>query len=423
MGKTDEKSINNAMGEQNALPSFNMSKYEKKSDKTNYDNLAKKDIKKQKFSLKNIAIFILLAIILMTALFTFKFINFNAMVLIWRINVTRGSDDVNNKSIRYSSFQNGLMRVSNDGVTYVDEYGAVRFTISYNMKEPVYEENDGYFFIADKNAYNFYIFDTDGLVGSNTTTYPIVKISAADGGVLYILQGDENNSYINVYRSNGNPIDIIIKTNLSEDGLPIDISTSSSGEELIVSSVSLSDTDIYTKATYYNFSDAGKNANSKRIVKEFVNEFEDKFLARGYFFNDNNSCLIYDGGVKFVSTVDESNPRIVSDVQFDDRIRSISYNHKYLAMVFEDNKLRVFNDSGNLICDKQIDFDYENFYISDNYVIFIYENRVMIYDTRGRMIFDKEVRGQLQYVAKKKSLLFTELLVGLTDAIECLRFY
>ncbi len=423
MGKTDEKSINNAMGEQNALPSFNMSKYEKKSDKTNYDNLAKKDIKKQKFSLKNIAIFILLAIILMTALFTFKFINFNAMVLIWRINVTRGSDDVNNKSIRYSSFKNGLMRVSNDGVTYVDEYGAVRFTISYNMKEPIYEENDGYFFIADKNAYNFYIFDTDGLVGSNTTTYPIVKISAADGGVLYILQGDENNSYINVYRSNGNPIDIIIKTNLSEDGMPIDISTSSSGEELIVSSVSLSDTDIYTKATYYNFSDAGKNANSKRIVKEFVNEFEDKFLARGYFFNDNNSCLIYDGGVKFVSTVDESNPRIVSDVQFDDRIRSISYNHKYLAMVFEDNKLRVFNDSGNLICDKQIDFDYENFYISDNYVIFIYENRVMIYDTRGRMIFDKEVRGQLQYVAKKKSLLFTELLVGLTDAIECLRFY
>lgn len=423
MGKTDEKSINNAMGEQNALPSFNMSKYEKKSDKTKYDNLAKKDIKKQKFSLKNLAIFILLAIILMTALFTFKFINFNAMVLIWRINVTRGSDDVNNKSIRYSSFKNGLMRVSNDGVTYVDEYGAVRFTISYNMKEPVYEENDGYFFIADKNAYNFYIFDTDGLVGSNTTTYPIVKISAADGGVLYILQSDENNSYINVYRSNGNPIDIIIKTNLSEDGMPIDINTSSSGEELIVSSVSLSDTDIYTKATYYNFSDAGKNANSKRIVKEFVNEFEDKFLARGYFFNDKNSCLIYDGGVKFVSTADESNPRIVSDVQFDDRIRSISYNHEYLAIVFEDNKLRVFNDSGNLICDKQIDFDYENFYISDNYVIFIYENRVMIYDTRGRMIFDKEVRGQLQYVAKKKSLLFTELLVGLTDAIECLRFY
>lgn len=423
MGKADEKSINNAMGEQNALPSFNMSKYEKKSDKKNYDNLAKKDIKKQKFSLKNLAIFILLAIILMTALFTFKFINFNAMVLIWRINVTRGSDDVNNKSIRYSSFKNGLMRVSNDGVTYVDEYGAVRFTISYNMKEPVYEENDGYFFIADKNSYNFYIFDTDGLVGSNTTTYPIAKISAADGGVLYILQGDENNSYINVYRSNGNPIDIIIKTNLSEDGMPIDISTSLSGEELIVSSVSLSDTDIYTKATYYNFSDAGKNANSKRIVKEFVNEFEDKFLARGYFFNDKNSCLIYDGGVKFVSTADESNPRIVSDVQFDDRIRSISYNHKYLAIVFEDNKLRVFNDSGNLICDKQIDFDYENFYISDNYVIFIYENRVMIYDTRGRMIFDKEVRGQLQYVAKKKSLLFTELLVGLTDAIECLRFY
>ena len=409
------------MGEQNALPSFNMSKYDKPKEKK--DDNAKRSRSKWKFSLKGFAVAILLIIILMTGLFTFKFINFNASVLIWRTNVTRGSDDVNNKSIRYSSFKNGLMRISNDGVTFIDEYGLVRWTISYNMKEPIYEENDGHFFIADKNSYYFYIFNEEGLLGSNTTTYPIVKISAADGGIIYILQSDEDYNYINVYRSNGNPIDILIKTNLSEDGMPIDISTSKSGEQLAVCNVCLSDIDIYTKATYYNFSDTGKNANSKRIVKEFVTEFEDKFLARVNFFDDKNSCLIYDGGVKYVSTADESNPKIIADISFDDEIRSISYNRKYLAMVFEDNKLRIFNESGNLLCDKQIDFDYENFYISDNYIIFLYENRVMIYDVRGRMIFDKEVRGQLQYVAKKKSLIFTELLIGLTDGVECLRFY
>ena len=47
----------------------------------------------------------------------------------------------------------------------------------------------------------------------------------------------------------------------------------------------------------------------------------------------------------------------------------------------------------------------------------------MIYDIRGRMLFDKEVDGLVQYVAKKKSLFFTELLVGLTDGVECVRFY
>ena len=47
----------------------------------------------------------------------------------------------------------------------------------------------------------------------------------------------------------------------------------------------------------------------------------------------------------------------------------------------------------------------------------------MIYDSRGRMIFDKEMEVDVQYVAKKKSLLFTELLIGLIDGVECIRFY
>ena len=83
----------------------------------------------------------------------------------------------------------------------------------------------------------------------------------------------------------------------------------------------------------------------------------------------------------------------------------------------------IFDKTGNLLADKTIDFDYENFYLSDDYAIFIYANRVMIYDMRGRMIFDKEMEMDIQYVAKKKSLLFTELLVGLIDGVECIRFY
>ena len=92
-------------------------------------------------------------------------------------------------------------------------------------------------------------------------------------------------------------------------------------------------------------------------------------------------------------------------------------------MVLEDNRMIVFNKDGTLLADKKIDFDYENFYISDDYAIFLYGNRVMIYDSRGRMLFDKEMEMEVQYVAKKKSLIFTELLVGLIDGVECIRFY
>lgn len=432
--KRDNSSINNNdYGERNALRNFNEKKIEtddfiikdlgvNKDSKGASAGIAKKLVDK-KINLKKISIVTFILLIVMTILFSIRFIRFNVVEMLWKTSVTKGSDNVNNKSIRYSSFKNGLMRISNDGITYINNIGEVKYTISYNMKDPIYESNDNYFVIADRNGYEFYIFDKDGMSGNNFLTNPIQKISISKEGVVYILQSDEESSYINVFRNNGEEIDISIKANLTNDGMPIDISTSDDGTELLALYICLSNNDIFSKATYYNFEDAGKNANSKRIVGEFVDELNNKYLARVHFFDNKTSCLIYDSGIYFVSTANLAKPTITGNVEFEYKIKSISYNSDYVAFVFENNEMMIFNKGGTLIADKTIDFDYENFYISDNYVIFLYGNRVMIYDIRGRMIFDKELEMEVQYVAKKKSLFWTELLVGITDGVECIRFY
>ena len=374
-------------------------------------------------NVKKIAIVAVLFLIVLTLIFTIRFIRFNAVEMIWKTSVTRGSDNVNNKSIKYYSFKNGLMRISNDGITFINDIGEVVYTISYNMKDLIYESNNNFFAIADRNGYQFFIFDDKGLCGNNLVSNPIQKISLSIDGVIYILQSDEENSYINLFRHKGEEIDISIKATLSSDGMPIDISTSRDGTELLVAYTCLSNNDIYTKATYYNFAEAGANANSKRIVGEFIDELKDKFLGRVHFFDDKMSCLIYDEGIYFVSTSNQSKPSIVRQYGFKNKIRSISYNRDFIAYVFENNQMQIFNKSGNLLGDKMIDFEYDNFYISDNLVIFLYGNRIIIYDTMGRMIFDREMDSDVQYVAKKKSLLFTELLVGLIDGVECIKFY
>ena len=397
---------------------------DKASTGTSRKKLAVKSIfDLKKINIKAFALFVLAFLMLITFIFIFRFINFNATILLWKTNIARSSENINNKSIEYASFKNGLMRISNDGMTYIDENGEVRWTISYNMKDPIYEKNGNFFVIADRNGNNFYVFNKEGKVGENTTTNPIVKISVSEEGIIYILQSDENNSYVNVFRNTGIPVDITIKTNLTEDGMPIDLGTSNNGEELVMAFVCLNDDTIYTKATYYNFADAGKSANQKRIVAEFREEFNDKFLARVKFFDDTKSCLVYDGGIYYVSTADASNPSISNNLRFDDRMKSISYNEKYIAVVFENDKLMSFDNRGNTLCSRDITPNYDEFYIDEDYIVFLYGNRVMIYDIRGRMLFDKEVDSNIQYVAKKKSLFFTELLLGLIDGVECVRFY
>ena len=64
------------------------------------------------------------------------------------------------------------------------------------------------------------------------------------------------------------------------------------------------------------------------------------------FFDKNKSCLVYDGGVYYVSNSDALNPKIISHLEFGDKIKSISYSEDYLSMVFENNKLMSFDSSG-----------------------------------------------------------------------------
>ena len=386
-------------------------------------NKKKKNNVIKKINVKKIAVISVAFLVLLTLVFTIRFIRFNAVEMVWKTSVTRGSDAVNNKSVRYYAFRNGLMRISNDGITYINDIGEVVYTISYNMKDPIYESNDKYFAIADRNGYEFFIFDDKGLSGNNLVSNPIQKISLSIDGVIYILQSDEDNSYVNLFRHKGEEIDIAIKTTLSSDGMPIDISTSRDGTQLIMAYTCLSNNDIYSKATYYNFAEAGANANSKRIVGEFVEQLKDKFLARVHYFDDRMSCLIYDDGIYFVTTANPSKPSIVNQYTFNNKIRSISYNRDYIVYVFENNQFKIFDKNGKLLGDSFIDFEYDNFYLSDNLVVFLYGNRIIIYDSMGRMIFDREMDLDVQYVAKKKSLLFTELLIGLIDGVECIKFY
>lgn len=416
-------------GEQNALRNFDKKNIEddyivknlgiNKSHKDKNQTIFKSD----KINIKQISIIAFIFLIIITIIFSIRFIRFNVVEMLWKTSVTKGSDSINNKSVRYSSFRNGLMRISNDGITYINDRGIVKYIVSYNMKEPIYEFNDNYFVIADRNGYEFYIFDKDGLTGSNFLKNAIQKISISNDGIVYILQTDEESSYINVFRSNGKEIDISIKSSLTNDGMPIDLSVSDDGTELSVAYTCLSNNNIYSKATYYNFADAGKNANSKRIVGEFIDEFNDKLLARTHFFDNKFSCLVYESGIYFVSLANKSNPVVINNIEFEYKIKSITYNKEYISFVFDNNELMVISKDGSIVSKRKIDFEYENFYLSDNYIIFIYGNRVIIYDAKGRMIFDKELEMEVQYASKKRSLFFTELLLGIIDGVECIRFY
>ena len=131
--KSRKKNANDVIknGEQSALRNFDNKNSEDnfivKNLGINKNNKTDKLIafSNKKINIKKISIFAFVFLILITIVFSIRFIRFNVVEMLWKTSVTKGSDSINNKSVRYSSFRNGLMRISNDGITYINDKGTI----------------------------------------------------------------------------------------------------------------------------------------------------------------------------------------------------------------------------------------------------------------------------------------------------------
>ena len=74
----------------------------------NKDTASRKrsEFKFKKINIRIVAVIVLVVLVLATLIFVLKFVSFNSATLIWKTSLTRGSENVNNKSIEYASFKN-----------------------------------------------------------------------------------------------------------------------------------------------------------------------------------------------------------------------------------------------------------------------------------------------------------------------------
>lgn len=423
VGRSRKKVINNDKKmEGNTLPSFDtkVSKNKISNNKKNIGNtLPSFDVKvdesklpKKKGILKFILMPIICILVIVSLLFVFRIINLNISEMVWKVGLTRGSDSVNNKSVKYEYYKNGLMRVSNDGLTYINDKGNISWSISYNMKEPVYISKGDNFLVADKNGSSIYLFNTIGLQNSFNTSN-ILDIAMDNSGIIVALTYSNEYGYSLVYfDKNGKKYSKSIKNK------PIDLDITKNGTLYLDILSEIEDEKLKFYSEYKNVSN-----NSNELIKAFKDEFLNKFLVRSHFFDDNNSFLMSDSNIVFIDNKNINDIKIVKNVELNKKVKSISYNDKYLVLIDEENRISTYDRTGFKISNVKLDLDFDTFYISDDYIIFIKDKRVVIYDTKGIIQFDKTLMLSPVYVAKKRSPLFTELLVGVIDGVQCIRFY
>ena len=304
----------------------------------------------------------------------------------------------------FADFADGVIKYTKDGASYLDSRGKAVWILSYEMKHPMITVNGDFAAIGDRQGNSIYICDKNGIQGQATTSLPVLELSVSAKGVTAAVEEDSKASYIYLYKKDGNPLDIYVKSLLSGDGYPVDVSLSPGGTQWITSFMYLEDGMIKNKVVFYNFG-LGKN-DPKRVVGVFMpQDLSDAMAGRVRFMDDSHAVIFTDKGLQFFSTRIETSPESTAQILLDENIRSISYTDQYAAVVTDNSegsepyRLHVYRADGSQVFETAFSFQYSGFDIDEDLVLLYNDNSCLVYNMAGTEKF----KGSFDFPVSKVS--------------------
>ena len=273
------------------------------------------------------------------------------------------------ESSKYIAFADGYVRYSNDGISYYKNSGKVIWNQTYSMQNPKVSICGNSIAVADINGSSAYSFNTSGQVGKADTSMPILQIEVSDSGKMAAVLEDNNANYINMYDTNGEKI-YSVKTTLSGDGYPIDISISSDAKKLIASFIKVSGDEIKTNVVFYNFSDVGD-------VK---------------FVNDTTAVAVGENVVSIYKI--KEYPSLEHTINIDNEIQKIFCSDQYIGLVLDNSesgdpyKLVVYNISGKHIFDTTFGIQYTDMQFDGKSVVMSNASTFVLLNMSGKKLAD-----------------------------------
>ena len=231
-----------------------------------------------------------------------------------------------------------------------------------------------------------------------------MRVTVSAKGVVAALQEDSKASYIYLYKRDGSPLDIMVKSLLSGDGYPVDLSLSPNGTQLITSYMYLDQGMIKCKIVFYNFG-LGKNDPNRVVGIFFPKDLGDAMASRVRFLDESHSVIFTDKGIQFFSTRVETSPELVSQIPIEENIRSITYAQDKVGIVTDNveggdpYKLRIYDREGSPVFEKTFNYQYTGFDIDGDLVLLYNDSSCKVYNMTGT----EKYNGTFDFTVSKVS--------------------
>jgi len=385
---------------------------------------------------RRILVFLLILLIVMAlAAFVFYFMHrqYQNYAVNWAVDFSAGEGAIESDYEDYRDYGDGFVKVTRDGASYINSAGKTIWNQAYEMNNPYVAVNGDYCAIGDQGKTTIFIMNSSGTTGQAETNLPISKIAVSATGVVYAVLEDSSASYITVFTKEGAALDISIKSILSGDGYPIDISVSPDGTELITSFAYIANGSIQNKVIFYNLDEVGQNAGNNRVVGGFTDDFAGHLVGRVRFSDNTHAQAFYDGGIAFFSTKVLTSPELVNKVEIADTIRSIAYSGDYVGVITfnsdentqETYRVTVYRvANGQEVLSVPVSINVTGFNIDNNMVYLYNDKKLRVYDMSGNLKFDGDIErpvAQARGTKKVASPLGMDVLIGSKGYMESIK--
>ena len=344
------------------------------------------------------AIILALVVIIIVAVVLFDGITYSSYTVVNSVN----RDD--SMSTQYVTYADGYIRYSNDGASYYNKKGNALWNQTYSMQKPQIKMCGDAVAIGDINGSKIYVFNKAGSAGIIDTSLTISQIEVAKQGVVAAVLEDNDANYINLYDSAGTKI-YSVKTSLSGDGYPLDISISEDATKLMASYLYVSGETMKTNVVFYNFSEVGQN-ETERVVGGF-NHYDSTIVGDVRFINETVAVAVGED-VLSIYTIKEY-PKLSKEIKIDNEVQRVFFSDSNIGLVLDNSnskdiyKLEVYNLSGKLVCDTTFSTQYDDISFDGDSIIMYNSNSIVLMNLKGKKLCDITMDMPVNYVLSEGS--------------------
>ena len=287
------------------------------------------------------------------------------------------------------NFDGHVLQYGPNGATCSDTNGRVKWSITYEMDQPIVSMSGDMAAIADYGGTSIYVMSVKKQLYTVNTSIPVHKVSVSECGEVAAILNDSTKSWIRLYSREGKEIAYFIRS-MEENGFPMEVAVSPDGEKVCVSSLLMKDDSVVSNLSFYNFGKAGKKYDQHLVgYFEYTNE-----VFPYVRFMGNKACAAASDSRLVVFDTSGTEPQNSFNNMLTENLQGIFASEGRIGLLFTDltrenlYHLDLFGRDGKKEGSVGFTMVFDNIQIKGSKVYINNERSMQIYTVNGREVFN-----------------------------------